>query len=156
VGLSSVSTLIDALKNPIVIHGARSREFLLYRKRYRNMILTTDDGSFGRKGFVTDALEEELKKKKYSMVYTCGPEMMMKKVVDLCNAYHVECEASLERFMKCGFGICGNCMVDDTILCIDGPIFDKKTLNSLKEFGHVARLKTGRKVTLKEYYGWRS
>src|SRR3989338_5041253 len=57
VGLSSVSTLIDSLKNSLIIYGARTKEHLIYLKRYKgkNMLVTTDDGSFGRKGFTTEA-----------------------------------------------------------------------------------------------------
>ncbi|MBI4452339.1 dihydroorotate dehydrogenase electron transfer subunit [Candidatus Woesearchaeota archaeon] len=158
VGLSSVSTLIDALKNPLIIYGARTKEHLIYLKRYKNknMLITTDDGSFGRKGFTTDVLEEVLSKnKKIKIIYTCGPEIMMKKVFDICNKYKVELEASLERYMKCSFGICGACMIDDKIVCIDGPIFNSSQLNKLSEFGKYARLKTGRKVTLNEYHSWK-
>jgi dihydroorotate dehydrogenase electron transfer subunit len=159
VGMSSVSTLIDALKNPIIINGARDGNHVMYQNRFKGkkMIITTDDGSLGKKGFTTDALREVLKENpKIKRVYTCGPEVMMKKILETCTAYKVECEASLERYMKCGYGICGNCMVDDKILCIDGPIFNSKTLNSLKDFGNFARLKTGKKVALKEYYSFRS
>ena len=118
------------------------------------MQITTDDGSFGRKGFTTDILREVLenKKNKIKIVYTCGPEIMMKKVFEMCRKYKVECEASLERYMACGFGICGKCMVDDKILCVDGPIFNSKQLSQLLEFGNTARLKSGRKVSLKEYH----
>lgn len=153
VGMASVSTLIDILKNPIVIYGARTKEHLIYLKRYKNknMIITTDDGSFGRKGFTTDILEEMLKQnKKIRIIYTCGPEIMMKKVLDICNKYKVDCEASLERYMACGFGICGKCMINDKIVCIDGPIFNSKQLKKLSEFGNFVRLKSGRKVTIKE------
>lgn len=157
VGLSSVSTLIDSLKNPLIIYGARTKEHLIYLKRYKNknMLITTDDGSFGRKGFTTDVLEEVLsnKKNKIKIVYTCGPEVMMKKVFDICTRHKIECEASLERMMKCGFGICGACMVNDKIVCIDGPIFSSKQLKNLSEFGNSSRLKSGRKVSLKEYHG---
>jgi len=155
VGLSSVSTLIDSLKNPIVIYGARSKEHLIYLKRYKNknINITTDDGSFGRKGFTTQVLEEILSKnKKIKIVQTCGPEIMMKKILDTCNNHKVECEASVERYMSCGFGICGKCMVNDRIVCIDGPVFNSKQLNQLSEFGNFARLKSGRKVSLKEYH----
>ena len=156
VGMASVSTLIDALKNPLVIYGARSKEQLIYLKRYKNknLMITTDDGSFGRKGFTTEVLEEVLQNKKYEIkiVYTCGPEIMMKKVVDICNKHKVECEAALERYMSCGFGVCGKCMVDDQIVCIDGPIFNSKQLSKMPEFGNTARLKSGRKVSLKEYH----
>ena len=157
VGIASLSNLIDCLKNPVVIYGARSKQHLIYLKRYKNknLIVTTDDGSFGRKGFTTDILEEVLKNKKnkVKIVQTCGPEIMMKKVFDICRKHKVECEASLERMMKCGFGICGACMVDDKIACIDGPIFNSKQLIKMSEFGNFARLKSGRKVSLKEYHG---
>ena len=155
VGLSSVSTLIDSLKNPVVIYGARTKEHLIYLKRYKNkdMLITTDDGSFGRKGFTTDVLEEVLSKnKKIKIVYTCGPEIMMKKVFDICQEYKVEVEASLERMMKCAFGICGACMANDKIVCMDGPIFSSKQLSQMSEFGNTARLKSGRKVGLREYH----
>lgn len=153
VGMASVSTLIDILKNPIVINGARSKEHLIYLKRFKNknMIVATDDGSFGRKGFTTDILREVLenKKNKIKIVYTCGPEIMMKKVFEICEKYKVECEASLERMMKCGFGVCGACMADDRLVCVDGPVFKSNELRKMPEFGNFARLKSGRRVTIK-------
>src|SRR3989344_8817969 len=154
IGISSVSALIDLLKNPIIINGARSREHLLFLKRYKGkkMHIVTDDGSAGKKGFTTDILEWIMHESKPKIVYACGPEIMMKKVLDICNRYKVECEASLERYMKCGFGICGNCIVDDQIICVEGPIYSRKQLNSFRDFGNFSRLKTGKKVTLKEYY----
>ncbi|MAG91912.1 dihydroorotate dehydrogenase electron transfer subunit [Candidatus Woesearchaeota archaeon] len=156
VGLSSVSTLIDALHNPLIIYGARTKDHLIYLKRFKNknLKITTDDGSFGRKGYNTAILDEVLSKnKKIKVVYTCGPEIMMKKVLDICNKHKVECQASVERFMACGFGICGKCMVNDRIVCIDGPIFNSKQLSKMSEFGNFARLKSGRKVTIQEYHG---
>jgi len=155
VGMASVSTLIDILKNPFIINGARSKEYLIYLKRYndKNMIITTDDGGYGRKGFTTDVLGEVLSQnKKIKIVYTCGPEVMMKKVLEICKKYKVECEASLERMMKCGFGVCGACMVNDRIVCMDGPIFNSKLLNKMSEFGNFARLKSGKKVTINKYH----
>ena len=155
IGMSSLSILIDHLKNPIIINGARSREQLIFLKRYKSkkMHIVTDDGSMGKKGFTTDILEGIMHEKKPKIVYTCGPEIMMKKALDICNRYNVECEASLERYMKCGFGICGNCMVDDQIICVEGTIYSSKQLNTFKDFGNFARLKSGRKVNLKKYYG---
>lgn len=155
VGMSSVSTLIDSLKNPLIIYGARSKEHLIYLKRYngKNMTVATDDGSLGRKGFTTGILDEVLSKnKKIKRVYTCGPEIMMKKIFEICQRHKVELEASLERYMACGFGICGKCMINDKICCIDGPIFNSKQLGQMPDFGNFARLKSGRKVTLKEYH----
>ena len=121
------------------------------------MALCTDDGSFGKKGFATDALREVLSAHpEIRVVYTCGPELMMKKVVDLCNERKIDCEASVERYMKCGFGICGNCLINDRIICTEGPVFSGLRLAEMSEFGQSARLKTGRKVPLSEYYGWRA
>ena len=156
VGMASVSALIDKLKNPVIINGARTKEHLIYLKRYKNkkMLIATDDGSQGKKGYTTDILEEQLKNKKdnIKIVYTCGPEIMMKKVLDICSRYKVECEASVERYMACGFGICGKCVVNDKIVCIDGPIFNSKQINNMPEFGSFARLKSGKKVPLQKYH----
>ncbi len=155
VGMASVSTLIDVLMNPVIIYGARTKGQLIYLNRYKNkkMLITTDDGSYGKKGFTTDILKDELyKNKKIRIVYTCGPEIMMKKVFDICQKHKVECEASVERMMKCGFGICGACMCDDKIVCMEGPIFNSRQLTNLPEFGNFARLKSGRKVTIQEYH----
>ena len=154
VGMASVSTLIDKLKNPVIINGARDKEHLIYLKRYKNknLIAMTDDGSFGRKGFTTEVLKEVLQENKIKVVYTCGPEIMMKKVIDICNKHKVKCEASLERIMKCGFGICGACMCNDKLVCQDGPVFTLAQLNKMPEFGNFARLKSGKKVSLKKYH----
>jgi len=158
IGISSVSTLIDKLKSPTIIYGVRKKDYLIYLKRFKekNINITTDDGSFGRKGYTTEILEEFLMENrgKIKIVYTCGPEIMMKKVLDLCNKYNVDYEASLERYMACGYGICGKCMINDKITCIDGPVFNSKQLIDMFEFGKYARLKSGKKVTLEEYHKW--
>ena len=152
--MSSVSTLIDKLKNPLIIYGARSKNHLIYLKRYKknNLEIATDDGSSGFKGFNTVLLEKALKEIKIKQVYTCGPEVMMEKVFNICKKNKVECEASLERYMSCGFGVCGKCMVDDQIVCVDGPVFTSKQLLKMPEFGNSARLKSGRKISLQEYH----
>jgi len=155
VGMASVSTLIDNLRNPVIINGARSKEHLIYLKRYKNkkMIAATDDGSYGRKGFTTDVLKDLLSRnKKIKIVYTCGPEIMMKKIFEICEKNKVECEASLERYMACGFGICGKCVINDKLVCVDGPVFNSSHLRKLSEFGNFARLKSGRKVAIREYH----
>ena len=156
IGITSVAMLIESLSSPRIIYGARDKSQLIYQKRFKHMRITTDDGSVGMKGLVIDALRIEILEKKPAIVYTCGPEVMNRKVFELCEQHHIDCEASLERYMKCGFGICGNCMVDDHILCTEGPVFPSRVLRKMKEFGSTARLKTGRKAPLKEYYAWRS
>lgn len=141
------------------ILGAKTKEMLLFKERFKKaskeLIVCTDDGSEGRKGFTTEALEELLAEKKIENVLTCGPEIMMKKVFDLCQAKRIECQASLERYFKCGIGICGQCMVNNFRVCKEGPVFSTEQLKLMTEFGQSARLKSGKKVSLKEYAEWR-
>jgi dihydroorotate dehydrogenase electron transfer subunit len=112
------------------------------------VIITTDDGSLGIRGFTTDALKGLLKEESFDCVYTCGPEMMMKKVFGLCKEFGVECQASLERYMKCGIGVCGQCCIDGLRVCKDGPVFSSEQLRKLDEFGVFERNKSGCKVYL--------
>ncbi|MBW2992487.1 dihydroorotate dehydrogenase electron transfer subunit [Candidatus Woesearchaeota archaeon] len=136
------------------IIGAKCKESLLFldRMNHSNIKITiaTDDGSYGFKGFTTEVLENILKKRQIDMVYTCGPEIMMKFVVQICDKYNVPCELSLERFMKCGIGVCGQCCMDNSgvIVCKDGPVFSGKVVKQLKEFGNYKRAKSGKKVKL--------
>ncbi len=155
IGMAALSVLIDKLKNPIIINGARNKDCLLYQKRFKKMLIATDDGTCGRKCFTTDILEEVLAKNKIKIVYTCGPEIMMKKVIGICNKHKIECEASLERIMKCGFGVCGACMCNDKLVCKDGPVFTSEQLSKMSEFGNFARLKSGKKASLKDYHSSR-
>ena len=100
--------------------------------------------------------EKFRKSRQERLIYRCYfPTIMMKKTLDLCNKYKIECESSLERVMKCSLGICGSCMINGKLVCRDGPIFNSKQLNKLSEFGNFARLKSGKKVTLKDYHSAR-
>ncbi|MBI2989959.1 MAG: dihydroorotate dehydrogenase electron transfer subunit [Candidatus Magasanikbacteria bacterium] len=138
--------------------GAKNKDLLLFEERaarlsHVSVHVATDDGSKGHKGYVTELLEDILKKrkdKKDIIVSACGPELMEKTVLDLANAYDVNCELSIERYMKCGFGICGQCSVDPLgiPLCTEGPVLSKDTANKLTEFGAYHRNKCGGK----EYY----
>jgi dihydroorotate dehydrogenase electron transfer subunit len=80
---------------------------------------------------------------KFDAVYTCGPELMMSKVVQIATSKDMFVQASLERMMKCGVGICGSCCVNDDLVCKDGTIFDGNHLLSKSEFGHSHRTKAG-------------
>jgi len=96
----------------------------IFRLHPRDMTWVTEDGSYGRKGRVTDFLEPE----KYSEVCACGPEPMLKAVAEKCAAAGVRCLVSLERRMACGVGACLGCTVvtktGNRRCCADGPIFD--------------------------------
>jgi len=155
-GLAVLAPLKDALPDAPLIFGARTRGELLFLDRFPDMLLCTDDGSAGQRGFPTDLLRPRLERGEVGVVYTCGPEVMMKAVFDLCERHGVECQAALERYMKCGFGLCAQCACGDQRVCLDGPVFDSAALRRMEEFGHWARLKSGRRVTLNEYGNWRS
>jgi dihydroorotate dehydrogenase electron transfer subunit len=131
--------------NVTMIIGAKTKNQLLYQKRVKSLklktIFTTDDGSFGQKGFTTDALAKILKKQKMDAVYVCGPELMEKKVAELCRDAKVPSFISLERQMKCGFGVCGACSVDDSgkRVCVEGTVFSGVEVLKIKEFGRYHR-----------------
>ena len=154
-GLAGVSLLIESLKNPKVIFGAKQKMDLFFTNRF-DMEICTDDGSIGYKGFATEKLKQLLKEEKYDIIYTCGPEIMMKKVFDIAEKYNIPCEASLERFMFCGIGVCGSCACGNKLVCRDGPVFNSDNLREMNDFGIYAKLKNGRKASLQEYYKWRS
>lgn len=160
IGMASLATLVEASKNCTLIVGAKTKERLLYYDRFKNLKGRTIyykpfkepiPGKY-KKYFSTVLLEELLQKNKFSIVQTCGPEVMMRKVFELCEKYNVECEASLERYMACAFGVCGKCMAGDRVVCYDGPVFNSEKLRKIQDFGKIARLRTGKKVTLQEYH----
>lgn len=130
------------------IIGGRTKEELLFLERFQNcgtVYPCTDDCSFGFHGFTTEKMEELLSKEKYDMIITCGPEIMMKKVIKIAEKYDVPVQLSLERYMKCGIGICGQCAVDNEGLCIckDGPVFWDNKLKFISEFGEYKRDASG-------------
>lgn len=135
------------------ILGARSKARLVFEERIIKLIgkeslfVMTDDGSAGRKGFVTDALKGILSDEQPDMVYACGPDRMLKAVVELCTAKNVKGQASVERYMKCGYGLCGHCCVDPLgiRLCVEGPVLDFGTASAIKELGKYRRVKSSRK-----------
>ncbi len=139
-------------KKVYFIEGARTKERLLFAERMKKagaeVLLCTDDGSEGPKCYSTDVLKNTLKMHKIDKVFTCGPEIMMKKVAEISKEFKIPSEVSMERYMKCGIGICGQCCVDDLgiCLCTNGPILSGDTALKLKEFGSYHRGPTGKKV----------
>ena len=115
----------------------------LLEKNKHQIIVVTEDGTYGKKGFVTDVLEELLEQNSFDAVYTCGPELMMYKTVNLARSNQIFVQASLERMMKCGIGICGSCCVGEDLVCKDGTVFDGEYLLKNNEFGNYHRTKSG-------------
>ncbi|MFN3910355.1 MAG: dihydroorotate dehydrogenase electron transfer subunit, partial [Candidatus Anstonellaceae archaeon] len=94
--------------------GAKSKEYLMEAPKEKNIktIFTTDDGSYGLKGTVVVALKQLLEKKDYDCIYSCGPEKMLKAVALLASENSIPSQISVERYYKCGFGICGHCSLN--------------------------------------------
>jgi ferredoxin--NADP+ reductase len=116
-----------------VIVGARSKEYLILEKEIRgicnNLYITTDDGSYGRKGFVSDVLKELLAQgNEYDRVIAIGPLIMMKVVSEITRQYNVPTVVSMNPIMVDGTGMCGGCRVtvggEVRYACVDGPDFD--------------------------------
>ncbi len=134
------------------IIGARRKDLLIYTDRIKKLKKTklhiaTNDGSVGHKGFNVEILEKLLKSGKYDMIMTCGPEMMMAAVAKLAEKYKVDAQISLERYMKCGFGLCGQCVVDPLgeTSCTKGTVVPLSYLKKVKEFGKYHRDALGKK-----------
>jgi len=113
------------------IIGGRSREWVILEDELRaagEVVTCTDDGSYGRPGFVTDALRDALDAGKVDAVYAVGPVPMMRAVSELTRGYNVPTVVSLNAIMVDGTGMCGGCRVsidgETRYACVDGPEFD--------------------------------
>lgn len=119
--------------SPKFLLGARSKNDLLQLDdfaKYGEVFCTTEDGSYGEKGYVTD--HSVLKNTRISTIYTCGPKPMMMAVAKYAHNNEVTCEVSLENMMACGFGVC-LCCVEKThegnvCVCTEGPVFNIEKL----------------------------
>jgi len=125
-------------KNVAYIIGARSKDKLLFvseaKKFNAEVYIATDDGSLGFKGSAVEVAEKLIAK--YDNVLACGPERMLYKIMLKCLELGVKCQISIERYIKCGIGICGSCVLDPKGLrvCSDGPVFYAEELANT-EFG---------------------
>ncbi|MGA1976661.1 MAG: dihydroorotate dehydrogenase electron transfer subunit [Bacteroidales bacterium] len=118
---------------PYILLGFRNKERIIEVSEYEEIgkvFLSTEDGSSGEKGFITD--HSLLRSEKFETVYCCGPEMMMRSVTEYCIKNGIKCEISLENLMGCGIGACLCCVVDTIkgrlCTCTDGPVFNIKEL----------------------------
>jgi ferredoxin--NADP+ reductase len=115
-----------------VIIGARTRELIILEDALRTfterLVVTTDDGSYGRKGLVTLPLKELLEAESFDLVYCVGPDSMMRAVCVLTKEYDLKTLVSLDANMVDATGMCGTCRVlvggETKFTCVDGPEFD--------------------------------
>jgi len=130
------ATTRDHSRDMIVL-GGQSREDVEplvedFREFGLPLHFTTDDGSYGTRGFVTDFVESQ-KLPKDCVVYGCGPEPMLKALHNLCRSRGLECQVSVESVMACGMGACLGCNIDAASggyvhVCIEGPVFNAEDL----------------------------
>lgn len=131
--LATAKRTIDAT----AILGFRNKSAIIlendFKKACNEVLVTTDDGSNGIKGFTTDAMKLALEKKTFDLVCACGPIPMLKKVAAIAAEHNIPCQVSLEERMACGVGACLVCACkvkskDGTEeykrVCKDGPVFD--------------------------------
>lgn len=136
VGVAPLLPIVKAMKEAgnrvVTVLAARTRDLIILEEQVRpysdEVIIMTDDGSYGRKGLVTHGVEEVINRETVDMVVTIGPAVMMKFVSQLTRRYGVPTMCSLNTIMVDGTGMCGACRVTvggkTRFVCIDGPEFD--------------------------------
>ncbi len=136
VGVAPLLPIVEALKaagnKVITVLAARTKELIILEEQMRmhsdEVVIMTDDGSYGKKGLVTSGMEEVIKREKVDLSVTVGPAIMMKFCTILTKKYDIPTVASLNTLMVDGTGMCGACRVTvggkTKFVCVDGPEFD--------------------------------
>ena len=136
VGVAPLLPIVKEFKKAgnkvITVLAARTKELIILEEQIRNfsdeVVIMTDDGSYGKKGLVTNGMEDIIKREKIDLAVTVGPAIMMKYVALLTKKYNIPTLASLNTIMVDGTGMCGACRVTvggkTRFVCVDGPEFD--------------------------------
>ncbi|MBO8460442.1 MAG: bifunctional dihydroorotate dehydrogenase B NAD binding subunit/NADPH-dependent glutamate synthase [Bacteroidetes bacterium] len=136
VGAAPMLPIVEALKKAgnriVTVLAARTKELVILEKQLASfsdeLIVMTDDGSYGEKGMVTNGVEKVIQREKVDKCITIGPAIMMKFVAELTRKYNIPTEASLNTIMVDGTGMCGACRISvggkTRFVCVDGPEFD--------------------------------
>ena len=136
VGVAPLLPIVKALKEAgnrvITVLAARMKDLIILEEQMREysdeVIIMTDDGSYGKKGLVTQGMEEVILREKVDLAVTVGPAVMMKFATILTGKYDIPTVASLNTLMVDGTGMCGACRVsvggETKFVCVDGPEFD--------------------------------
>jgi dihydroorotate dehydrogenase electron transfer subunit len=154
-GMASLLPAVEEFGDPSrvdVAIGARNVSELLFIERAKaasdNVRTSTDDGTHGLKGTAVDLVADMLSHQRYDFVLACGPEKMLFYLLALLQKHNVKCELSLERYMKCGAGLCGSCALDEKRVCVDGPVFTGEQALRMIEFGKFRRNEAGQQIKL--------
>ena len=141
VGVAPMLPIVQALKaagnRVITVLAGRNKDLVILEKEIREssdeVIIMTDDGSYGRKGLVTEGVEEVIKREKVDKCFAIGPAIMMKFVCLLTKKYEIPTDVSLNTIMVDGTGMCGACRITvggkTKFVCVDGPEFDGHQVN---------------------------
>lgn len=136
VGVAPLLPIVEAFHNAgnkvIVVLAARNKDLIILEEEMRavsdEVVIMTDDGSYGTKGLVTDGIKTIMDRESVDLCVTIGPAIMMKFVAKLTKEYNVPTVASLNTIMVDGTGMCGACRVtidgQTKFVCVDGPEFD--------------------------------
>ena len=155
IGIAPLRLLAQELsarkKRFVSLLGAATAYEVIFAEDFRRQSIcyfTSDDGSLGKKGVVTDILAEIIAKENIRFIYAAGPEIMFVKVKEIIDPLDIPYEFCMERYMKCGIGICGQCVLDDSgiRLCVEGPVLNQDDLKEVSELGLLHRDASGRRV----------
>ncbi len=143
----------------ISIIGFRSKNLIFWEDKFRNfsdeLIVTTDDGSYGKKGLVSEPLKEVLERGGISLVIAIGPAIMMKVCSEVSRPFNVKTIVSLNTIMVDGTGMCGSCRVtvsgNTKFVCVDGPDFDGHQVDWEELMRRQRRFEREEKLVLKKY-----
>ena len=117
-----------------VIYGAKTSKELVFKDKFDKVELATDDGSVGFKGNVVELIKsKDLNLDKYEKIYCCGPKAMLKELYKLFKEADIleKVEFSLERYIRCGIGLCGSCVLENGLrVCVEGPVFNLTTISN--------------------------
>lgn len=155
-GAAPLATLAEKMVSeglkPAFILGAVDSEQLVFRDRLEellgnDLLIATDDGSCGFKGFASQLAVELIEERGFDSIHTCGPELMMATIFRDADERGIPVQASLERYMKCAVGLCGSCAVGPYRVCKDGPVLGTEQLRNVSdEFGKVKMDPSGRVI----------
>jgi dihydroorotate dehydrogenase electron transfer subunit len=141
--LNLAEELKDKTKAIYILVGAKNKKRVLCEKEFKTItdqvLVSTDDGSYGKKGFISDILLDFLDNKlanrstgQLATIYTCGPKPMLRAVTDIAFQNKIDCQVSMEQKMACGIGTCLGCVIKTNSgyqkVCSDGPVFNSKEI----------------------------
>ncbi len=160
IGYAVTRALKEAGNRVVSIIGFRSKQYVILEDEFRKvsdeLLITTDDGSYVRKGFTTDVLKEYLENGgRADYLFTVGPVIMMKLIARITKEYGIKTDASLNPIMVDGTGMCGACRVtvggEIKFACVDGPDFDAHQVDFDELMSRLVEYRPEEKIALDRY-----